>query len=114
MNSQEIFDFVIAHLQKQNSISVKSGVCQYRGDAGTSCAVGCLISDDLYDVKMEGLGVESLTLQFPHLPGYIAENVDIIAKLQRYHDCANMCSDKYRVFTSSTRIESAKTNSRRI
>lgn len=47
---QRIYDKVLRHLVKQGKVSVdrKSGQCKYRGPNGTSCAVGCLISDEEY------------------------------------------------------------------
>ena len=59
---QAVFDYVVAHMKKQGT---RAGVycggfpsefsCRYRGDEGTSCAVGCLIPDDKYDAgSMEG------------------------------------------------------------
>lgn len=31
--------------------------CAYRGDGGTKCAIGCLIPDNLYTKKLEGVVV---------------------------------------------------------
>lgn len=61
MTAQEIFDTVLAHLRKQGKASTnRSNGCRYRGEGGTSCAVGCLIPDELYDPVIEGLVVEQL------------------------------------------------------
>ena len=58
MTQQEIFDTVLAHLRKQGKAAANiDGDCQYRGVNGTSCAVGCLIPDELYDPLIEGLGL---------------------------------------------------------
>lgn len=58
MTEQEIFDKVATHLLTQNEKAVNStGGCVYRTGKGLKCAVGCLISDDLYDPSLEGLGV---------------------------------------------------------
>lgn len=57
---QKTFDTVARHLltQKRRSINDRYR-CQYRGDNGTKCAVGCLIPDADYVPDMEGQGVYS-------------------------------------------------------
>lgn len=58
MNKQEIFEKVCRHLATQNARSVgDSGDCAYRGENGTMCAVGCLISDECYNESLEGYTV---------------------------------------------------------
>ena len=68
MNRQEIFDKVANHLLTQNAqaetfVSNESGavynICAYRTDDGLKCAVGCLIPDELYSFKLEGIGTVS-------------------------------------------------------
>lgn len=93
--NQEIFDTVADHLLKQGkrSQSVLNGreVCMYRGDGGLMCAIGCLILDDLYDVAMEGDGVEHV-LSFPGDPlGFVPtfEQVALLRRLQYIHDDAS-------------------------
>ena len=55
---QELFDKIATHLLTQGARSESSiGRCLYRGDFGSKCAVGCLISDEEYDPKMEGSSV---------------------------------------------------------
>lgn len=58
MNAQEVFTKVATHLLTQGKKSEatmpdKHSECMYRGDGGASCAVGCLISDEAYDSKLE-------------------------------------------------------------
>lgn len=56
MTDQEIFDKILFHLRKQGKAARDdTGNCAYRGAGGTMCAVGCLISDDMYDPAFEGL-----------------------------------------------------------
>lgn len=62
---QEVFDFVAAHLLKQNEMSVHqrghTGGCRYRSpDMERSCAVGCLIPDEAYGEWMEGCTISTL------------------------------------------------------
>ena len=67
MTQQEIFDTVLAHLRKQGKASVSDmNLCQYRGPDGTSCAVGCLIPDELYDPLIENVSSGQITEG--HLP----------------------------------------------
>lgn len=67
MTQQEIFDAVLGHLRKQGKASVNDmDLCQYRGPGGASCAVGCLIPDELYDPLIEG--VVSVQIMEGHLP----------------------------------------------
>jgi len=62
MTKQEIFDKIAVHLLTQNAVSVGPGdnqMCKYRTDDGLSCAIGCLIPDELYVKKLEGKEVGS-------------------------------------------------------
>lgn len=62
MTNQQIFDKVALHLLKQGKRAMSdwgnpNGLsCSYRGEDGTSCAVGCLIPDEHYVPAMEGAG----------------------------------------------------------
>ena len=58
MNLRETFNKVKEHLLAQNCAAIRSdGACLYRGPDGTKCAVGCLISDEVYDPAVEGMFV---------------------------------------------------------
>jgi len=68
LSKQKIFTRVATHLLTQGQRSRLrrpdgNNVCVYRGEEGTSCAVGCLIPDELYTPSIEGQGVSSLTLR---------------------------------------------------
>lgn len=67
MNEQEIFDKVVNHIRKQGHPAVENGTCAYRTEDGSMCAVGCLITDEVYSVygsKIEGYDVgTSLVLE---------------------------------------------------
>lgn len=73
MNEQEIFDKVVNHMRKQGHPSIESGTCAYRTEDGSMCAVGCLITDEVYAVygsKIEGHGViNSLVLEALDISG---------------------------------------------
>lgn len=59
MDRQRVFNLVCNHLLSQKKVSERLGTaqCSYRGEAGTRCAIGCLIPDELYTEAMEGLMV---------------------------------------------------------
>ncbi len=63
MDKQEIFNKVATHMAEQGCRSTLSdpeqptASCAYRGDGGTKCAIGCLIPDNLYTKKLEGVVV---------------------------------------------------------
>lgn len=58
--AQEIFNLVSAHLLKQNAQAIEQDGsytnCRYRTSTGLKCAIGCLIPDDEYDPRIEGMG----------------------------------------------------------
>lgn len=93
MNSQQMFDKVAKHLLTQNAKSR----ALYRGRGGMMCAIGCLIPDDLYSPKMEGIWVERLVAYFPELKKFIPD-LALADRLQRIHDvCAcNRWKDELR------------------
>ena len=106
----EIFDTVSKHLLKQNERAGNNGACAYRtvSIVGTplSCAVGCLIPDDVYHEDMEGHYVGSLLSDFPKLARVFAINLDyrgdvageecyktmrLLRDLQDIHDGQSTC-----------------------
>ena len=104
MTDQEIYDTVLTHLRKQGCAAKSaSDKCRYRGLGGTACAVGCLIPDDLYDPRIEGLSAPSIMAG--RIPPYRAsealdmlpiaariashigaEHTPLLAALQNVHD----------------------------
>lgn len=60
---QEVFDKVATHLLKQKSRSYRKGGCAYRGKEGKMCAVGCLIANEHYRPSLEGVNVQSESIQ---------------------------------------------------
>ena len=51
---QQVFNKVAKHLLKQNERATNAdGGCMYRGEAGTKCAVGCLIPDKKYTEELD-------------------------------------------------------------
>ena len=92
MNAQEIFDKVVAHLNKQGHRAISdTGRCVYRATNGDMCAVGCLLGD-MYVPEMDpemdtdmGHGAQSLIETF-NLP--FADHVSLLRDLQQCHDYA--------------------------
>lgn len=96
MTAQKIFNTVVTHLHTQGKQAMgKRGnneICLYRGRRGTSCAVGCLIPDELYSRKMEKKGVNRVFGMFPEVKKTIVgkdqNKVDLLGDLQNAHDDA--------------------------
>lgn len=91
LTKQEVFDKVVTHLRKQNAKSMSSaGGCFYRfGEK--KCAVGCLIPDELYSPRLEGLGVASMVLEDVLLKAGIPESCfSLLTCLQTTHDDCNV------------------------
>lgn len=104
--SEEIFDYVEAHLKEQGYRSMldsSTGSCAYRGESGDMCAVGCLIADDEYNPSMENNSVMELADLFGTnglfrdvaLPERLIPYARMLEDLQDFHDqSANWSSDK--------------------
>ena len=96
MNLQQVFDKVSNHLLTQNrkSMGGPGGGCAYRGDNGSSCAVGCLMPDSEYHIRMEGQNIQDdqvwdalLTVIDPNCEDdAISKKFDLLADLQELHD----------------------------
>lgn len=85
MDKQQIFDTVATHLLDQGKPALDAeGFCRYRTESGLMCAVGCLIPDEKYTPKIEGIPVGNIphALPFPTDP----ELLDFLTDLQGYHD----------------------------
>ena len=93
MSVREIFYKVEKHLLKQNKKSVDSGSgCMYRSNGGLSCAVGCLMTDDIYDSSFEGDSVRDSSIMDALTP-IVGVNEDkrvlklyLLRELQVVHD----------------------------
>lgn len=94
---QEIFDRVVTHLRTQNrksySIDGDNAKCVYRSKEGYSCAVGCLIPDELYKPEMDGFddeasdtSIDGLIKKNFVLPDYFKDNLMLLSELQYVHD----------------------------
>lgn len=63
-DNQRAFDAMLAHLRQQGrrSLSTDGVMCAYRGHNGLKCAVGALMSDELYDLDFEGAAANTSTV----------------------------------------------------
>lgn len=97
MNKHEIFNKVARHLIKQGGRAMENGVCRYRGPAGTKCAIGALIPDELYDPEIESKSIANVLWQWPKIAEYLVGDVKprnsdeeeafrILRELQGVHD----------------------------
>jgi len=86
-----IFDKVSDHLLQQNRKSYLSG-CRYRTPDGRSCAIGCLIPDNIFEIH--GKEIEGLTVSKEPVKK-VLENcglpvddkaIDMYTELQIIHD----------------------------
>ena len=93
MSVREIFYKVEKHLLKQNEKSESEDVgCKYRSDNGLSCAVGCLMTDDMYDSSFEGNNLQDRLVRQALTP-IVGVNdkkrllkLDLLNRLQEVHD----------------------------
>lgn len=59
-DNQQVFDYALRKIREQGKPAVDGSVnCMYRTDDGLRCVAGCLIPDEEYDSKMEGVQVAS-------------------------------------------------------
>lgn len=83
---QEVFNRVITHLVSQGQQSVNvDGLCLYHSPSGTSCAVGCLISEEDYSPSMEGADVGYIVRKYENLQ-WMQQFGELLDDLQDLHD----------------------------
>jgi len=85
----DVFNYVIDHLRRQGLPSLASGLCAYRGENGTMCAAGALMTDEEYDPRWELKMIDDLC-RGNLLPNLLRERIephlDMVADLQKFHD----------------------------
>ena len=95
---QELFNRVKTHLLNQGeraeSDVQNAGIyeCVYHSSSGLKCAIGCLITDEVYHPAMEFVDISDE----PVYSGLVDSGIDmsgktvtILRKLQHVHDCAD-------------------------
>jgi hypothetical protein len=92
---QQIFNRVWRHIIKQGGPAMDGNTCAYRAKNGRKCGIGALIPDDVYEKRIEGMGVndlEGLFLKKCRLPAtdndlfFLGEIQDCHDKTCDYHD----------------------------
>lgn len=95
---QSIFNQVAEHLLTQNarSLDPDNARCAYRGRDDQRCAVGCLITDELYKDSMEDESVHYLPVRAAVRKSIDPQDLmtgadwdttkELLAKLQKMHD----------------------------
>lgn len=86
MTRQEAFDIMVKHLRQQGCRAISNGVCRYRGDNGTKCAVGALISDEQYERMTRNTGNEWALRPTAELIGMSGDDRDFLREVQKIHD----------------------------
>lgn len=95
-SNQQVFEIVVKHLFSQGAQSKKfieevdRDCCVYRGDSGTSCAIGRIIPDEIYDPIMD---IQRFTIwtiisdEFPEILE-LFKNIgcNFLSSLQTLHD----------------------------
>ena len=87
-SDEGVFEFVKQHLLTQGQKSSSSTSCYYRDPNGLSCAVGCLIEQQFYNVGLEfHNGDDPVVIEAvkKSLPNWFV-NEDMLLALQSIHD----------------------------
>jgi hypothetical protein len=87
MTQSELFATIVNHLWQQKIPAIING-CVYRGPNGTKCAIGCLITDEEYDPRMENRTIISLRNDFKvaALQNSSQNDITLLEHLQAVHD----------------------------
>ncbi len=102
--NQEIFEYVVNHLRTQGKPALSSGTqkCCYRTKDGLTCAVGCLIPEELYRYHLEGRSVFGVVNNFDDVANYFGvgkgrshddDRIQMLHQLQAVHDSADHWSN---------------------
>ncbi len=91
MNKQDVFNRVVSHARAQGRRSLlPTGSCAYRGENGTKCFIGALITDEAYDRSLERQDVSSHEVREAlAASGVIVETTEdrkLCSRLQTIHD----------------------------
>ena len=88
-SAHEIFKRIAEHLRTQGrpAYAEDNWSCRYRAESGLSCAVGCLIPDELYNPRFEGKAAPAVinSLYKSGLADW-REHTNLLEALQELHD----------------------------
>lgn len=97
MNHVELSEKIRDHLISQHAKSENVfGSCKYRNADGLMCAVGCLITDEVYDTGLEGnMSSDPVILEALEKSGVAMDEATIaMARAwQAYHDSSYFSND---------------------
>jgi hypothetical protein len=85
-SEQELYEYIGEFLIKQGIQSKCANHCLYRGPNNTKCAVGCVITDEVYNIEYEGLSIYGIKNYKEEIPLYIIEYAYFLEKMQEFHD----------------------------
>jgi hypothetical protein len=90
-SKQQLLNYIFKSLYDQGKQSKnETGDCLYRGSNGIKCAIGCILPDKLYNIKMENLDVDGLIENSIYgtfnIPWYIKRNKKFLSYVQTIHD----------------------------
>jgi len=105
---QEIIDQVINGLIEQGQQAIEDDTCMYRSPTGLKCAIGMLISDEDYDSRMEGHGINELLGN-----SWLPENIiaieetypKLLRNLQSFHDSYNRKMGSFTKYLQSEKYQ---------
>jgi len=100
-SKKEIYERVSAHLLTQRAVSEDdNGSCRLRCEDGRRCAIGSLISDEIYCPNVEGIGIsyyqhasDGALLQMlyaSNVNAYDQEIMALLIELEVVHDDASV------------------------
>jgi hypothetical protein len=61
---QKVYDYVCQKMIEQGKTSLRDGICVYRADGGSRCAIGHLIPDSIYRKSIFDEGNQSASIGF--------------------------------------------------
>jgi len=99
LSKKEIYERVCAHLLAQGAVSEDdNGSCRLRCEDGRRCAIGSLISDEIYCPNIEGIGISYYQhasdgallhmLYASNVNAYDQETMALLIELEVVHDDA--------------------------
>lgn len=93
MDNQEAFNRIVTHLRKQGSRALDdTGGCRYRTPEGKRCAVGVLLTDEMYLPSFEGTGIWGNNLLLATLKTFYPNiKPELLGTLQAIHDGEDPC-----------------------
>lgn len=94
MDRLKTIETVRAHLLKQGEQAISGAGCRYRTAGGTkSCAVGCLIPQELYHDGIEGRAVDAVLDENPEIRKALGagtgKDYSLLEEMQKIHDGFN-------------------------